>query len=282
MTATSRDNILMCPPDYFSVDNTINPWMAGNSGKLNPLQAHRQWQAFHDVLAQVADIELMDPQPDLPDLVFTANAGFVLGGKVVPSHFMPHDRRPEEPYIKKWFAERGFDLHVLPEDIGFEGAGDCLIDRSGPWLWAGHGFRTEIEAHDYLGRWFEREVVSIRLTDPRFYHIDTCFCPLSGGYLLYYPDAFDADSIEAIKDRVPADKRIPVDPTDAANFACNAVNVGPHIFAHRFSESLQMRLAGLGFELHETPLTEFLKSGGSAKCLTLRISEFEVLPSDES
>jgi N-dimethylarginine dimethylaminohydrolase len=263
----------MCPPVYFSLKYAINPWMAGKEGTLDLDSATKQWQAFHDELATVAEIELMQPVPELPDLVFTANAGFVFGGKVVPSHFMPHERRPEEPYIKRWFADRGFDLYVLPDDIGFEGAGDCLIDRDGPWLWTGYGFRTELEAHEYLARWFTREVVSIRLTDPRFYHIDTCFCPLSGGFLLYYPDAFDSDSIEKIESRIPGDKRIAVAAADAANFSCNAVNVGHHIFAHGFSDSLRVQLTASGFELHETPLTEFMKSGGSAKCLTLKISE---------
>jgi N-dimethylarginine dimethylaminohydrolase len=272
----ARHRILMCAPAYFSVDYVINPWMAGNEGQLDLALAHQQWQTLHDELARVADIELMPPKNDLPDLVFTANAGFVFGDKVVPSHFMPMERRPEEPYIKQWFADHNYDVHVLPDDIGFEGAGDCLIDRSGPWLWTGYGFRTEIEAHAYLARWFDYEVVSIKLTDSRFYHIDTCLCPLSDGYLLYYPDAFDADSINAIEQRIPVRKRIQVAAADAANFACNAVNVGRHIFAHRFSPELGDDLRRLGFILHEVRLSEFLKAGGSAKCLTLILSEPEI------
>lgn len=273
MSAQQRDRILMCPPDHFSIEHAINPWMAGNEGRLDADLARHQWLGLHDALTGVADIELMDPLPGLPDLVFTANAGFILDNEVVPSHFMPHERRPEEPYIKQWFADRGFDLHVLPDDIGFEGAGDCLIDRGGPWLWTGYGFRTEIKAHAYIARWFGREVVSIKLTDPRFYHIDTCLCPLSGGFLLYFPDAFDADSVTAIEQRVPPEKRIAVTPEDATNFSCNAVNVGADIFGHGFSSGLQSRLGKLGFNVHVTPLTEFLKSGGSAKCLTLKLSE---------
>jgi N-dimethylarginine dimethylaminohydrolase len=263
----------MCPPDYFSVDYVINPWMAGNEGQLDRGLAGRQWQALCDVIGRAADIDLMAPRADLPDLVFTANAGFLYEDTVVPSHFMPQERRAEEPYVKAWFRDQGYDVRLLPDDVGFEGAGDCLVDRGGEWLWTGYGFRTEIEAHKYLAKWFDQEIVSIRLTDSRFYHIDTCLCPLSGGYLLYFPPAFDADSLAAIEARVPADRRLAVAASDAANFACNAVNIGEHIVAHRFSQDLRDRLTALGFRVQETPLSEFLKAGGSAKCLTLRLSE---------
>ena len=273
MSHDVKHRILMCPPDYFSVDYVINPWMAGNEGQLDIDRARDQWRALRDELAAVADIALLEPQPDLPDLVFTANAGFVEGNKVVPSHFMPHERRPEEAYLKQWFAEQGYELYVLPDDIGFEGAGDCLIDRAGPWLWTGYGFRTEIEAHAFLAKWFDREIVSIRLVDSRFYHIDTCLCPLTGGYLLYYPGAFDAESIAAIESRVPPDKRICVSADEAGDFTCNAVNVGDHVFAHRFSGALKKQLGAAGFTVHEVRLSEFLKAGGSAKCLTLRLTE---------
>lgn len=263
----------MCPPDYFSVDHTINPWMAGNTGRLDKGRAMRQWENLKQELSKTADIELMKPQPALPDIVFTANAGFVYGNRAVASHFMPDERRPEEPYLKQWFRDQGFELCELPEDVGFEGAGDCLLDRKGPWLWAGYGFRTEIEAHPYLAKWFDRELVSIRLTDSRFYHIDTAFCPLTDGYLLYHPPAFDYESRLAIEKRVPSEKRIVVDTEDAGNFACNAVNVGEDIFVHKASGALKSRIQERGFRLHETDLSEFLKSGGSAKCLTLRLTE---------
>ena len=263
----------MCPPDYFSVEHVLNPWMAGNEGQLDSDLAQQQWQGLHDALAEVADIELLDPQPGLPDLVFTANAGFVCGTRVVPSHFMPHERRPEEAYIKSWLAERGFELCLLPDDIGFEGAGDCLIDRGGSWLWTGYGFRTEIEAHAEIASYFDVEVVSIKLTDSRFYHIDTCFCPLAGGFLMYHPPAFDFDSRTAIEQRVPSDKRIVVDTDDAGDFACNAVNIRDMIFLNKASESLKSRLKIAGFSVCEIDLSEFLKAGGSAKCLTLKLTE---------
>jgi N-dimethylarginine dimethylaminohydrolase len=271
--AASRDRILMCPPDYFAVDYVINPWMAGHESSLDLSLAQQQWQELRDVISEKADVVVMDPQPDLPDMVFTANAGAVYGNKAVASHFMPNERRPEEPHFKKWFRENGFELLDLDEKIGFEGAGDCLLDRGGKWLWTGYGFRTELEAHEDIRKFFDIELVSIRLTDSRFYHIDTCFCPLTGGYLMYHPPAFDFDSRIAIESRVPAEKRIVVDTQDAGNFACNAVNVGDTVIVNKASDFLQEQLRAKGFKVREVALSEFLKAGGSAKCLTLKIVE---------
>lgn len=268
-----NDRILMCPPDYFTVEYVINPWMAGNAGSMSIELASRQWETLKDTLGRYAEIVTIDPQPDLPDMVFTANAGVVYGNKAVASHFMPHERRPEEAHFKKWFRENGFELLDLDEKIGFEGAGDCLIDRAGPWLWTGYGFRTEIEAHAPIRDFFDVELVSIRLTDSRFYHIDTCFCPLTGGFLMYHPPAFDYESRVAIETRIPPHKRIIVDTLDAGNFACNAVNIGNQVFLNKASDPLKAQLMLNGFEVQEVELSEFLKAGGSAKCLTLKLVE---------
>ncbi len=269
----TQDRILMCPPDYFTVDYVINPWMAGHDEPLSLEKAREQWDRLREALANYADVVTMEPQPELPDMVFTANAGAVYGDKAIASHFMPMERRPEEQYFKAWFTDNGYELLNLDEKIGFEGAGDCLRDRRGSWLWTGYGFRTEIEAHKEIADFFDIEVVSIRLTDARFYHIDTCFCPLTDGFLMYHPPAFDYDSRIAIESRVPPHKRIIVDTMDAGNFACNAVNIDDQVFLHRASEPLKARLMLAGFHVNEVELTEFLKAGGSAKCLTLKLTE---------
>ena len=270
---SARDKILMCPPDYFTVDYVINPWMAGHESSLDIDLAEKQWTELRDAIAEYADVVEMQPQPELPDMVFTANAGAVYGNKAIASHFMPHERRPEEQHFKTWFRDNGFDLLDLDDKIGFEGAGDCLRDRRGPWLWTGYGFRTEIEAHKEIQEFFDLELVSIKLVDSRFYHIDTCFCPLTDGFLMYHPPAFDFDSRIAIESRIPPHKRIIVDTFDAGNFACNAVNVGDMVFLNKASEPLKARLMLAGFKVREVNLSEFLKAGGSAKCLTLKVVE---------
>ena len=269
----ANDKILMCPPTFFTVDYVINPWMAGHEDTLSLDRAKEQWQQLHDSIAEFAEVVTIDPQPDLPDMVFTANAGVVYGNKAIASHFMPQERRPEESYFKQWFRENGFDLLDLDEKIGFEGAGDCLLDRGGPWLWTGYGFRTEMEAHSEIKKFFDIDLISIRLTDERFYHIDTCFCPLTDGFLMYHPPAFDFESRIAIESRIPPHKRIIVDTQDAGDFGCNAVNIGDQVFLHRASDPLKARLMLAGFKVHEIELTEFLKAGGSAKCLTLKLNE---------
>ena len=266
-----RNKILMCPPDYFSVEYAINPWMSGLTEPPDRNKAYMQWESLKNTIAKFADIEVIEPQPNLPDMVFTANAGVVSENKAIASHFVPHERRPEEPYFKSWFKNNGYQLLDLDEKIGFEGGGDCLFDRGGPWLWTGYGFRTEIESHTEIAKFFEVEVVPIRLVDERFYHIDTCFCPLTGGLVMYHPPAFDYDSRIAIETRIPANKRIIVDTKDAGNFACNAVNIDDKIIVNKASDNLKSKLNQLGFEVIEIDLSEFIKAGGSAKCLTLKL-----------
>src|SRR6516165_6479382 len=267
------DRFLMCPPEFYQVDYVINPWMEGNLARASTALAAEQWRRLHEILSHQAIVELIRPHPGSPDMVFTANAGLVLGQDVVLSRFLHRERRAEEPYFRSWFQQHGFRVHELPKDLPFEGAGDALFDRDRPFLWAGYGVRTELDAHAILASLLDVEVVSLRLIDKRFYHLDTCLCPLVGGYLLYYPSAFDARSNSQIERRVPAEKRLILEEADAISFAANGVNIGSIVVLHRAGEALKARLTAVGFRVFESPLTEFLKSGGAARCLTLRLSE---------
>ncbi|MEM9922305.1 MAG: TIGR00300 family protein [Cyanobacteria bacterium P01_D01_bin.50] len=270
---TSQIRFLMCAPDYYDVEYVINPWMEGNIHKSSTELAVEQWQQLHYVLKEHAIVDLVKPHKGVPDMVFTANAGLILGDNVVLSRFFHKERQKEEPYFKAWFEENGFTVYELPKDLPFEGAGDALLDREGRWLWAGYGFRSELESHPFLAKWLDIEVLSLRLIDDRFYHLDTCFCPLANGYLLYYPGAFDSYSNHLIEMQVAPEKRIAIEEADAVNFACNAVNIESIVVMNKASQNLKIALGKVGFEVIETPLTEFLKAGGASKCLTLRVNE---------
>jgi N-dimethylarginine dimethylaminohydrolase len=267
--------ILMCAPDHFHVDYVINPWMEGNVDQASPEGARVQWRNLRDTIARFATVVEATPVPDLPDMVFTANAGTVCGKRAIVSNFFHPERQGETEHFADWFRGDGFEVLELPEDIRYEGAGDSLLDRAGEWIWAGHGFRTDLESHTLVADWLGREVVSLKLVDPYFYHLDTCMCPLADGYLVYYPQAFDDESRAEIEHRVPKHRRIVVTDEDAERFACNTVNIGRNVIMNRASGPLRERLQQSGFEVHEVNLSEFIKSGGSAKCLTLKVDEPE-------
>jgi len=263
----------MCAPDYFGVHYVINPWMEGNRGKADHALVVKQWSGLKRAIEAHGEVVLIVPQPGLPDQVFTANAGMVLKEKVVVSRFREPERRGEEPFFQEWFAKNDFNIAAWPQDVSFEGAGDALLDRGQPIIWAGYGFRSAMSTPGLLEKTFHRRVVGLQLVDPRFYHLDTCLCPLEGGYLMYFPAAFDADGQKAIADIVPAEKLIEVDAADAEQFCCNALDLNRRVFLNGASESLQGRMRQAGFTPILTPLSEFMKAGGAAKCLTLKLRE---------
>lgn len=268
--------ILMCAPEYFGVEYVINPWMEGKLGGVIGGAAREQWGYLNGVLTTVlgAETVLVPPQPGLPDIVFTANAASVKNGVAVPARFRHPERQGEEPFYRASLAEVGYEILDLPDGVAFEGAGDALFyegETAKPLLFAAYGFRTDPESHPFLAGAFGAEVVSLRLVDPRFYHLDTCFCPLPGGYVIWHPPAFDAESRARIEASVPAEKLYAVPDTDATAFACNAVGVGEHVVMNAATSTLREKLLAWGFTTHLTPLSEFMKAGGSSKCLTLRL-----------
>ena len=266
-----RPTFLMCAPRFFDVQYVINPWMEGNLGSPSPSLAAAQWQRLHAAVSAHAEVLLVESQPGLPDMVFTANAGLVHRGVVALSRFRCPERQGEEPHFRDWFAQAGLCPRESP--VPFEGEGDALFTPDSARLWAGYGWRTAIESHALLREMWACEVVSLRLVDPCFYHLDTCFAPLANGDLLYYPPAFDAPSLATIEAYYPQARRIPVEREDALQFACNAVNIGSAIVLNEISPKLCAQLQDRGFEVAQVPLGEFLKAGGAAKCLTLRLSE---------
>jgi len=262
--------LLVCPPDYFGIDYEINPWMH-RSNTVNRDLAVQQWHGLIQVLEQDvgAVLERMNPVPGLPDLVFTANAGIVVGGRAVPSRFRYAERQPEEAWFEDWFRTHGFEVLSLEKELFFEGAGD-LLGFPDAWF-GGYRQRSEIRAFPFLSEWFNREIIPLELVDSRFYHLDTCFCPLSGGELLYFPAAFDRYGQAAIADRLAPHQQLTVSDADALKFACNAICVGKHVVLPAGCAGTERLLEERGYRPHPVPLSEFMKSGGSAKCLTLAL-----------
>src|ERR1700742_3870494 len=220
----TRPTFLMCPPEWYGVDYVLNPWMAGNVNRSSRDLAFAQWKSLYNVLRSVADVRLLHPEPGCPDMVFVGHAGLVHHGVAAVSSFSPKERRAETTYLRRWLEEHGFLLWETPRETAFEGEGDALFDADGRHLWAAHGVRTCRHCHRHIADAWHVGVTSLHLVDPRFYHLDICFAPLSEGHILYFPGAFDAASLEKIEAAYDADKRIAVSETEATQFACNVIN----------------------------------------------------------
>ncbi len=266
--------ILMCRPDHYGVEYEINPWMHVET-VVDGQMALAQWGALYNAYTLLGEqVELVDQQPGLPDMVFTANAAVVRGRDAVLSRFRHPERQGEEPIWRRALTGLGIRVHTVPDDVSFEGAGDALF--VGERLFCGHGFRTDLDSHALVSRLLDVEVVSLRLVDPRFYHLDTCFCPLNERTVLFAPDAFDAASQEAVRRIVPHVIEVPVEV--ASGFACNAIRVGDRVISSLAAERLEAPLHDAGFDTVALPMSEFMKSGGGVRCLSLPIDLAELDP----
>src|SRR5580765_7203095 len=257
--------LLLCPPDHYGIEYEINPWMH-RSQNTDVALARAQWQGLRDKLQSLGgEIEIVPAQPKLPDMVFTANAGLLVGGKFMPSHFRHAERQGEEAHFTNWFAGRSCEIVPLPEGMFFEGEGDALF--CGDVLFCGYKFRSDIRAHQFIADKLKCLVISVELVDDRFYHLDTCFCPLNDKLAMWFPAAFDDYGQRAIRHHIP--ELIAVAQNEALRFACNAVVLGRDVVLPDGCPELCRELAARGFRPHELPMSEFIKAGGACKCLTL-------------
>jgi N-dimethylarginine dimethylaminohydrolase len=277
----AKPHFLMCRPEHFGVIYSINPWMnprgwAREEASL-AASSHRQWTRLYRTLLDLgADIDLVPPVDGLPDLVFTANAAVVLDRKVLLARFRHTERQAEEAHFEAAFrrlqAHGVLDSVIrMPEGITLEGAGDCVFDQTRGLFWMGYGPRTDQRARPIVADLFATDVVALELVDPCFYHMDTALCPLSGGELLYIPGAFTDAGRAAIAARVAAEQRIAVDEKDAVRLAANTVCVGNVLVMPACSPRLRAILIARGYRVEVRPLPAFLRSGGAAFCLTLRL-----------
>jgi N-dimethylarginine dimethylaminohydrolase len=257
--------ILMCRPEYFGIEYEINPWMHV-AVAVDHAQAVAQWEALHARYHQLGvEVVLADPVQGLPDMVFTANAAVLWNRRAVLSNFRHAERRGEEAHWRSTLEGQGFEVHSLPRQVSFEGAGDALF--LGERLFCGFGFRSDRESHAMAGELLGVETVTLELRDPRFYHLDTCFCPLNAETALFTPEAFAPESAALIRELVPNPIEVPVG--IAAAFSCNAMPVGTCVVSSAASASLEPELRRAGFGVVSLEMGEFMKSGGGVRCLSL-------------
>ncbi|RKT19469.1 N-dimethylarginine dimethylaminohydrolase [Streptomyces sp. 1114.5] len=264
-TARPR-HYLMCRPSHFTVDYRINPWM-DPAKPTDTALAVLQWERLYALYQELGHtVELVEPVPGLPDMVYSANGATVLNDRVLVAKFRHAERVAEAPAYQAWFEQHGYTEVHAPRHVN-EGEGDYLV--VGDRILAGTGFRTDPAAHAEAEQVLGAPVVSLTLVDPRFYHLDTALAVLDDDEIMYFPGAFSPESREILRSLYP-DALLATE-ADAEAFGLNAISDGRHVLLSQTARDLMARLAERGFEPIGVDLSELFKGGGSVKCCTLEL-----------
>ncbi len=258
--------ILLCPPNFYDIEYEINPWMH-IAEKVDQAKVQAAYKKVKDLYISFGvEVHEIDPVKGLPDMVYSANFGQVHGKTFIAANFKYQQRRREAEFAAAYFQKKfGFKTAKLPDDIFFEGQGDLLND--GIRFFFGWGKRSEQAAKPYLETLLNSEIIDFELINPYYYHLDTCFAPLSEDVVMINPKSFKPEGIE----KVYASFKHVIETNDQDNtfLACNLVRAGKNIvFAAGSSEALREKLQSLGYVLHEVDTVEYIKGGGSVKCIS--------------
>ena len=258
---------VMCRPEHFDVVSRLNPWM-DPAVAVSRQTAIEQWERLVDLYEDLGhDVDLVQPGVGLPDMVFAANSGVAIDNRIMAAVMWSEERRPEERHYRKHFDRAGFDEVFVPEHVN-EGEGDFLF--TGEVLLAGTGFRTDPRSHAEAQTFFDIEVVTLQLVDPRWYHLDTALFSVNHELVVWYPGAFDSASVAELRRRFP--HGIEATEADARAFGLNSTADGLHVVMPASAPELAGRIVDAGFEVHPVDLSELLKAGGSVKCCTLELN----------
>jgi len=261
----SPKSVLMCRPDYFTVSYRINPWMFPEN-PTDQSKALQQWNSLYETYLRLGfDVDLIEPIPGLPDMVYAANGGMVVDGIAYSAKFRHDERAAEGPAYLAHLASKGFTAREA-EEVN-EGEGDFLV--VGEVILAAWGFRSDKESHDELRQVFGKDVISLKLINPSYYHLDTALAVLDETTIAYYPGAFDEESLEILRTRYP--DAILAEEQDAAVLGLNLFSDGKNVIMAEQAVALRRDIDERGFTTHGVNLSELLLGGGGVKCCTLEL-----------
>lgn len=258
----------MCRPSFFSVEYVINPWM--KPGIVDRARAEAQWEHLvREIEGQQIKVEIINQEQHLPDMVFSADQGVVVGNNVLVSNFRYPERRGERiPYLN-WFTTNGFATSFIPSEDYFEGTGEAVFWKN--ILFVGTGFRTSKNSCEKIAEQLNIEVIPLELINPNFYHLDVCLLPLNKDTVFYYPEAFSEDSKKLLNKLVP--HLIPFTDAEAHGFSANSLVTDHHVIVQKGNDSFTWKLKELGYTVIEVDVSEFNKAGGGVHCLTGVLAE---------
>ncbi len=261
----TKPTVLMCRPEHFTVSYRINPWMHPEDPTDTSL-ALKQWTDLYDTYVDLGfTVHLIDSLPGLPDMVYAANGGFVLDGIAYGAKFHYPERQPEGPAYMDWFRSQG--LEVREPEATNEGEGDFLL--VGDTILAASGFRSDTSSHQEIADIYGRDVVSLQLVNPSYYHLDTALAVIDPTTIAYLPSAFDEASLSILRERYP--DAIIATEEDAAFLGLNSFSDGHNVVIAERATTFAKDLAERGYNPIGVDLSELLLGGGGVKCCTLEL-----------
>ena len=261
----TKPTVLMCRPEHFTVSYRINPWMHPEDPTDTSL-AVKQWTTLYNTYVDLGfTVHLIESLPGLPDMVYAANGGFVLDGIAYGAQFHYPERQPEGPAYMEWFRAQGLDVRE-PESTN-EGEGDFLL--VGDTILAASGFRSDTSSHQEIANIYGREVVSLQLVNPSYYHLDTALAVIDETTIAYLPSAFDEASLAILRERYP--EAIIATEEDAAFLGLNSFSDGHNVVIAERATTFARDLADRGYNPIGVDLSELLLGGGGVKCCTLEL-----------
>ena len=265
----TKHSVLMSSPEHFKVEYSINPWMVAGV-EVDLELAKKQWNNLKNSIESAgAMVEVVPPDKNLPDLVFTANSGIINGQDVLIANFKYEERRGEEEVFANWFKENGYNVGRIPSEYKFEGRGDAFV--YGEYLVGAYGIRSDKEALLYIAEEFDLTPVIVELVNEKFYHLDTCFqkLPTDNNDAIFYPKAFKDETLSEFSQFF---NLIPVSEDDANKLACNAVVIKDTVILPSEGIDVSNKISDLGANVVVAEVSEFLKSGGACQCLVIALN----------
>ena len=265
----TKHSVLMSSPEHFKVEYSINPWMVAGV-EVDLELAKKQWNNLKNSIESAgAMVEVVPPDKNLPDLVFTANSGIINGQDVLIANFKYEERRGEEEVFANWFKENGYNVGRIPSEYKFEGRGDAFV--YGEYLVGAYGIRSDKEALLYIAEEFDLTPVIVELVNEKFYHLDTCFqkLPTDNNDAIFYPEAFKDETLSEFSQFF---NLIPVSEDDANKLACNAVVIERTVILPSEGIDVSNKISDLGANVVVAEVSEFLKSGGACQCLVIALN----------
>ncbi len=263
MKHSNITRVLMCDPLHFTVEFIYNPWM--KPGSVDRKKAKEQWNSLKQIYERLGiSVDVIPQVKGLHDMVFATDQGIVKEREVLLSNFRPVQRQGEREHYKKWFRDKGYDIVELPKHHYLEGNGETYFWND--TIFVGTGYRSDPEIPKFLQKKYDKEVVYLKIMDPAFYHLDVGFFPLNNETVFYYPPAYSPGTIQELKKRIP--NLLELTKEEAFGFSSNSVVTDHHVIVQKGNPTFVEQLHDLGYKTEEVDLSEFMKSGGGAHCLT--------------